>query len=102
MAELEAEFLNCPFKFIAASAGYWFANWHATKQCTLKRSNCLSMKTKNCAICAKEETTLYRIQIEKGKPGYLYVRNVATCQKQNSIINTAVPGWAIAIKFQRY
>ena len=25
------------------------------------------MKTKICALCAKEETTLYRIQIEKGK-----------------------------------
>jgi len=25
------------------------------------------MKTKICAICSKEETTLYRIQIEKGK-----------------------------------
>ena len=32
------------------------------------------MKIKNCTICNNEETTLYRIQVEKGK-AWIFVCN---------------------------
>jgi hypothetical protein len=43
------------------------------------------MKTKNCQLCTIEETTLYRIQIEKGKI-WIFVCK-ACCEKSKLLVN---------------
>jgi protein-arginine kinase activator protein McsA len=42
------------------------------------------MKTKPCALCAKEDTTLFRIQIEKGKIWMFVCEACCTKVKENS------------------